>query len=105
MYTKFMNYTINNVTVTKYRYTNAIAIQLENRTEGPIATATVNIPDTTTSIDEIIVDTNNCGNEIIDWLYDNKFIISKTPTRWTHSGYCSYPIFKVDMAVIYSNMC
>jgi hypothetical protein len=99
-----MNYPIHNVIVTKYRYTNAIAIQLENRIDGPIATATVNIPDTPTSVDEIIVDTNNCGNEIIDWLYDNKFIISKTPTRWAHSGYCSYPIFKVNMAVIHRNM-
>lgn len=105
MYTKFMNYTINNVVVTKYSYTNAIAIQLENRIEGPIATATVNIPDTLTSTDEIIVDTNNCGNEIIDWLYANNFIISKTPTRYVHSGYCSYPVLKVNMAVIYSKMC
>lgn len=104
MYTKFMDYTIDNVVVTKYRYTNAIAIQLENRIDGPIVTATVNILDVPTNIDEIIVDTNNCGNKIIDWLYDNKFIISKTPTRWIHLLYCSYPIFKVNMTVICKNM-
>ena len=42
--------------------------------------------------DEQYIDTNNNGNEIIQWLKDNK--IAEEVGIYGYSGYCGYPLFK-----------
>ena len=44
------------------------------------------------------IDTNNNGEEIRDWLVQNKLA---TPTRRSdRSGYCTYPIYEFDPEVL-----
>ena len=44
------------------------------------------------------IDTNNNGNEIIEWLCENK-LGSLTGNMWP-SGFCVYPEFKFNMDVL-----
>ena len=44
------------------------------------------------------IDTNNNGDEIIDWLEENGF--GKETGRVEFSGWCCYPEFKFNMEVL-----
>lgn len=99
-YTKFLNYNIDTV-VYGYYNIGLTSIQLMSNEEGPIATATINpspwtIAELNFPLDmnwNIVVDTNNCGEEIINWLIENN--IAK-PTRWqVQQGYCTYPVMRL----------
>lgn len=94
MYTKFEGFNIDEVVYSTYRTTGNTAIQLMNNQEGPIACATVNV--TPLPKNMIAIDTNNCGEQIVNWLLENKIIIGKQ-LQTVQSGYCTYPVYKLNL--------
>jgi hypothetical protein len=93
MYTKFSGFKIHEVRYNTYTTTGNTAIQLMNNQEGPIACATVNV--IPLPKDWIAIDTNNNGEEMVDWLLENNIIIGKQ-LRTVESGYCSYPVYRLN---------
>lgn len=94
MYTKFEEFNIDEVVYSTYTTTGNTAIQLMNYEEGPIACATVNV--TPLPKNMIAIDTNNNGEEIVNWLLENKIIIGR-PLYNVESGYCSYPVYRLNL--------
>jgi hypothetical protein len=93
MYTKFEGFKIHEVIYSTYVTTGNTSIQLMNNQEGPIACATVNVIPLPKNM--IAIDTNNNGEEIVDWLLENNIIIGKQ-LRTVESGYCSYPVYRLN---------
>lgn len=60
----------------------------------PWSDLTVNL-DTKLAPNRAYIDTNNNGNEIINWLISNK--LGKPTGRYGASGFCVYPEFEFDM--------
>ena len=80
------------VSVARYVSGNP-AIRLMDAEDGqPVMTATVNLPGL--AMDEIALDTNNGGQEIIKTIKDAE-LIKEDPIRSIKSGYCDYPVFKL----------
>lgn len=94
MRTTFGIYENVNLQLGKYQADNSVAIQAWNRQDGPIATLTVCLCDRNLGEGETYIDTNNCL-----WAVD--FIeqegLGKRTGRMGHSGYCTYPVVKLDM--------
>lgn len=100
-YTNYADFKIDEVIFNQYTNTGLTSIQLMNNEEGPIATATVNpAPYTIAELNfpldphwNIVVDTNNCGAEMMEWLVENNIAI---PTKWViQQGYCQYPVMRL----------
>lgn len=84
--------------VTTYHYGGSLAIQLYYREESyqaPYATLTVNLEDFPTENDKAFVDTNNLGDEIVDWIVQND--LGELTGRIGFSGYCVYPEVQFDL--------
>jgi hypothetical protein len=78
--------------VTTYRYGGSLAIQMSYKEESywlPYTTLTVNLEDFPTENDKAFVDTNNLGDEIVDWIVQND--LGELTGRIGFSGYCVYP--------------
>lgn len=70
------------------------AIQLMSETEGPIAMATVNIPDATLAEDEIIIKDYSENEGMAEFITENNI---GTPTgRYVSSGFVTCPVFKLN---------
>lgn len=69
----------------------------------PWATATVNLDAYTgaklQSATRAYLDVNNCGNELMTFLVDNK--IARPTGLWAQSGFCQYPLFEFDLNALY----
>lgn len=89
---------ITDVEISYYSRTGNTAILLYNREEGPIATATIGVAE---HIDPryVAIDTNNCGESICNWLYENNIITSLEPEGYVYSGYCAYPVYRLAVEV------
>lgn len=76
----------------QYSTTNNIAIQLTDYDEGPFATLTVNIIELPKG--EACIDVNNFpeGERLI-----KKFDLGVKTGRTVQSGYCTYPVYKLNM--------
>lgn len=61
-------------------------------------TLTVNLEFSFATKDKQYIDTNNLGEEILNWLKDNG--IAKPTGEYGFSGYCTYPLFKFDKKVL-----
>lgn len=94
MYTKFEKFIIHEVVYSTYSTTGNTAIQLMNYNEGPIACATVNVIPLPRNM--IAIDTNNNGEQIVDWLLENEIIIGKQ-LQTVQSGYCTYPVYRLNL--------
>lgn len=79
--------------VGKYRADNSIAIMAENMEDGPIATITVCLCDTSLDENEEYVDTNNCP-WALDFIKENK--LGEPTGKWRQSGFCTYPAVKFN---------
>lgn len=81
---------------TSYRNNDTLAVLLlqvlDNGEEEDYGVLTVNISDSDILADDTqaFIDTNNMGEEIINWLVKNK-IAMKTPFIG-RSGFCTYPL-------------
>ena len=75
-----------------YKQGGGLALQLEYYEFDcwlPYGVLTVNLEEYPTRENRAFVDTNNYGNEIMDWIIENNL---GTPTgRIGFSGYCAYP--------------
>jgi hypothetical protein len=81
------------VEVTKYAANNNLAIQLWSDDE-PFSTLTTNLF-VKLPPNQAFVDTNNNGNEIIDWIIANGF--GKPVGISQRSGFCMYPLVEFDL--------
>ena len=83
--------------VGRYQADNSVAIQAENRQDGPIATLTVCLCDKSLSEGKAYIDTNNCP-----WAVEfiEKEGLGKRTGRTGRRGYCTYPVVKFDMAKV-----
>ena len=81
---------IHNITfeISSYKYGGGLAI-LMNCEEGPYAALTVNLEEFPREDNNAFVDTNNLGNEIVDWIIEND--LGELTGRIGTSGYCIYP--------------
>ena len=74
---------------------NPVAFMLYNLEEessfGCYTHVTVNLPDCKRGTGCQFIDTNNNGNNILDWLEENNF--GKRTGRFGESGFCEYPEF------------
>lgn len=88
-----------------YHSNGTLAIEMLSTTpkgkfKDYFGTLTVNIADSdmVASDKYAFIDTNNNGEEIAQWLIDNKIAY---PTGIIgYSGFCSYPLFKFDESVL-----
>ena len=93
--TNFTTYPNCRIEVGKYQMDGSIAIELWNEEDGPIATLTKCLVDKDLKQDEAYIDINNCP-----WAMPliEKYSLGKPTGRIGHSGYCTYPVVKFDMA-------
>lgn len=78
----------------EYGLGSPIAIMLysyKNHEFDYYADITVNLPDCQRSAGCQFIDTNNNGDEIVDWLEENGF--GKRTGNFETSGFCTYPEF------------
>lgn len=80
--------------VGRYWADKSPAIEIENRTDGPIARITVCLTDFSLDKGEAYVDTNNCP-----WALDfiRQYGLGVETGRMRPSGYCIYPAVLFDM--------
>ena len=83
--------------VARYQADNSRAIEVRNNEDGPIARITVCIPGNSMAEDEVVLDTNNCP-----WAIDfiKKYELGTETGRTVRSGYCEYPVVKIDIKKI-----
>lgn len=74
--------------ISSYAFGGGLAI-LMNCKDEPYATLTVNLEEFPTEDNKAFVDTNNLGNEIVDWIIEND--LGELTGRIGTSGYCVYP--------------
>ena len=92
--TLYMEYDGVQLQVGRYADDGSLAVQAWNPTEGPIATITKCLCDSSLADDESYVDTNNCP-WAMGWLENEKLAVRTHKTRM--SGFCEYPLMKFDM--------
>lgn len=84
--------------VTTYAVDNGLAIVMycdEGQGKEPFATLTVYLEDFKTYGNKAFVDTNNLGDEILDWLAENN--LGEQTSRLGFSGFCIYPEFDFNL--------
>ena len=76
---------------------NKLEIEIWNNEEGPIARITVYIAGSGLAEDETVIDTNNCpwAMELI-----KQHGFGQATGRMVRSGYCTYPVVKLDIEKI-----
>lgn len=85
----------------KQEYLNgnlAIEVMSEDEEYGgwePWCSLTVNLPGFMHDKNTAFLDTNNCSEEILDWLFKNKYVV-KVEER--QSGFCRYPLVQFSNA-------
>lgn len=78
-----------------------IALIMHDKNDyAPYAIATVNVAECIKEEDCSAIDTNNLGDEIVEWL--EQFNIATRTGRFVHSGYCKYPICKINPEIVKS---
>lgn len=87
-------YSADDILTNKKR--NNIAIRLLSREEElePYAVLTTNLGEFIAVKNAAYIDTNNNGEQIIDWLEQNNFGTLTPLTK--RSGFCEYPLFVFD---------
>ena len=86
--------------VDKYANNGNLAIEMVKVTDvcyEPWSTLTVNLGKKCAP-DCAFIDVNNNGEEIVDWLLENKFGVFTNEIEIR--GFCIYPKFKFDMDVV-----
>lgn len=85
-----------------YQVDNSLAIMMykvnDGAVKGPWGVLTVNLSaagNTVSSPDAAFVDTNNNGEEIMDFIIQNG--IGEPTGRYGHSGWCTYPEVKFNI--------
>jgi len=68
-----------------------ILLYLEDESLELYTDVTVNLPECTRSAGCQFINTNNNGEDILDWLENNQF--GKRTGKTGESGYCTYPEF------------
>ncbi len=68
-----------------------ILLYLEDESLELYTDVTVNLPECTRSAGCQFINTNNNGEDIVDWLENNQF--GKRTGKIGESGYCTYPEF------------
>lgn len=91
--TDFGTYEVDLI-VSRYMADNSVAIMAYSREREPIATLTVCLDDKRLTEDETHIDTNNCP-WAVDFIEQEK--LGKKTDRIGHSGFCTYPVIKLDM--------
>lgn len=88
----------------KYCAGGSLALQLIEVGGNPFGNVTVNLVDETLS-DEMcaFIDTNNFGEDIVEWLRINKF--GDTTGKVGFSGFCTYPEFRFNRSIVEENGC
>lgn len=83
--------------VARYQADNSRAIEIWNNEDGPIARITVCIAGSGLAEDETVIDTNNCpwAMELI-----KQHGFGQATGRMVRSGYCTYPVVKLDIEKI-----
>ena len=86
--TFFANYENCMFSLNKYRANDALAIQIWNEEDGPIAVLTVCIPEYKLKENETFIDVNNCP-----WAVElvGKLGLGTFTGLYGRSGYCTYP--------------
>ena len=87
--------------VDNYANNGNLAVQMLKVTESfyePWSTLTVNLGKKCEP-DCAFIDVNNNGDEIVDWLIENKLGVFTNEIEI--SGFCIYPKFKFDMDVVH----
>ena len=86
----------------RYQKNDNLAIQVFSKIEEqdswePWCNLTVNLPEHTIDGNKAFLDTNNCSEEIIEWLLENGHanIIGKA-----QSGYCIYPLAEFSVSFV-----
>lgn len=94
--TMFGTYRNCYLSIGKYQADGRIAIGAWNMEDGPIATLTVCLDDHMKSSlpDETYIDTNNCPFAVS---LLKKYGIASVTGKWGFSGFCSYPLMKIDL--------
>ena len=75
--------------ISSYRYGSGLAIVMWCDNHEPYSNLTVNLEDFPTTKNRAFVDTNNLGEEIVDWIIEND--LGELTGRVGVSGYCVYP--------------
>jgi hypothetical protein len=83
--------------VARYQADNSRAIEIWNNEDGSIARITVCIAGSGLAEDETVIDTNNCpwAMELI-----KQHGFGQATGRMVRSGYCTYPVVKLDIEKI-----
>jgi hypothetical protein len=86
------------LTIDSYVWDKSFALTMQEIEDGypmPWGTITVRLDDYPCEGNRQFVDTNNNGEEIVNWLIENNL---GTPTgRIGYSGYCQYPEFEFNI--------
>ena len=82
---------------TEYEFGGNLAMYLEQDGQM-IDVVTVNIDDELTNEQCAFIDINNMGEDVCEWLEENKF--GKFTCNVGFSGFCVYPEFEFDKQVI-----
>ena len=92
--TEFRTYKGVFLKVGNYMADGSLAVEIENRSEGPIARLTVCLTDPFLRENESYVDTNNCP-----WVlaFIKKYQLGEESGYVKKSGYCTYPAVRFDM--------
>lgn len=83
--------------VARYQADNSRAIEIWNNEDGPIARITVCIAGSGLAEDETVIDTNNCP-WAMEFIKQHGF--GQATGRMVRSGYCTYPVVKLDIEKI-----
>lgn len=83
--------------VARYQADNSRAIEIWNNEDGPIARITVCIAGSGLAEDETVIDTNNCP-WAMEFIKQHGF--GQATGRMVKSGYCTYPVVKLDIEKI-----
>lgn len=82
------------VLISHYTTNNRTAIALNDAKDGmPIASLSVNLVDEPVQEGEVVIDTNNCGQEAVQILMEAGIIGEQL--RTAQSGFCTYPVHKL----------
>lgn len=99
IYYQFNGIWFGKVYLVKSKYANGrTAIQLMHDEEGPIAIATVNIPDAELAADEVIIKDYSENEGMAEFIEENN--IGKPTGRFVKSGYVTCPVFKLTEGII-----
>ena len=87
--------------VDKYHYSDGLAICMNCKSEyglEPYGVLTVNLDEFPTNGNKAFVDTNNLGDDIIDWIIENN--LGELTGRIGFSGFCAYPEVEFNLEEI-----